>query len=256
MGDVDVLRGCAREAYAVLLDNIPAFTRRAAVPFVLLLPIQLIDYMRQESGFSDPLGIALGLGLLALACHTSFMVSWHRFVLLGPRASDTGIRFGRRELRFLVTSLAPLALAGVLLLPLGIAIYPLHAGGTVSDGVIGPAFTIIFVGLLVWSFSRFLPAFPSLAVDRALGLRHAWRMTKSHQGTIVLIVLCALSPAMLMEALLAALAGAMLDVLGVAVLVLATAIGFVGDAVGIGAASLIYARLAPAALAEPFAESG
>lgn len=184
-----------------------------------------------------------GLSLLALACHISFMVSWHRFVLLGEGVAGTGVRFGRRELRFLLISLMPPALSGLTVLPLGLLGFFAFQSSILTDQSLQPLFLIIFVGLVLWFYSRFMPAFPAVAIEQPLSLSGAWRLTRGRQFVLLGLLICAIAPATVLVAVMGALAEATPIVVSLIVVLLATLVGLLGDAVLIATVSLAYRAL-------------
>lgn len=241
--DAVALKRAAGQAYGHLFRNLGPFSRRAAVPLLFLIPVQWLDFYRDGRAANDPLGLLFGLALLAVACHVSFMVSWHRFVLLGEGVAGTGVRFGRRELRFLLVSLVPPALAGLTVLPLGLLGFLALRSGVLTDQALRPLFLVAFVGLALWSYGRFLPAFPAVAIERPLSLPAAWRLTRGRQLLLLGLLVRAIVPAMALVAVMGALADEVPIIAALVLVALGTIVSVMGDAVVIATASLAYRML-------------
>jgi len=241
--DRAALKGIARQAYRFVFANFSQFLRRAAVPALFLVPAALVDHVAAGSRVADPLGVRLGLGLMAWACHVSFAVSWHRMVLLGEPVHGMGIRLRGREVRFAALSFLPLALCGAVVVPLGLLGSIPFAHGLVPDGALKFLFLIGLVSGLVWCSARLVLIFPAAAIDRPIPWRMAWRRSRPVQREIIGAVLCAVLPGLGILAVLAAIADRMSQPWAVLAAALGVPLSLAIDAVAIGTASLIFHAL-------------
>ena len=176
--------GLANEAYGLVFGNLSTLASLAILPmaigylaWIAALTMSGGSMMEMaEAGASDPLW--WGLQILGGLVGAVFVVSWHRFVLLGQRDSATPVQFrlGRRELKFflyfVVISL-PTYLGGVLSSLAGWMMGSEAGSGLVLVLALMGAFVL---GVVVGVRCSFI--FPALSVDADGGLVAAWRATK------------------------------------------------------------------------------
>ena len=137
--------------------------------------------------------LVIGYGSLLIAI-PAFLVLWHRHTLLGEPVPKKGnIRFGAREIRFLIYSLAPVgvAVAGVLLIQyVGDTILrPRATAFTPGQGGMGliTAFAILVVVAVAYVNSRLSLFAPLAALDVPGNLLSAsWRLTEGNAWRILI----------------------------------------------------------------------
>ena len=144
--------------------------------------------------FAIPLTMTM---LVAAAFLTMFAVAWHRHCLVAgerPSVRDT-LRWGPRQTRFLFTAiglavLVMIATAAAVVVVLGVLSSP--------DAAVS-VFPAAFAAAVLSSYlyARLAVLFPAAALDRTMGVREAWAMTKGNGWRLLAIALIAMAPASL-----------------------------------------------------------
>ena len=145
-----------------------------------------------ESVFAIPLVMTI---LVAAAFLTMFAVAWHRYCLVaGERHSvrDT-LRWGPRQTRFLFTAIG----LAVLVMIATAAVVVIVVGVLSSPDAAVSVFPAAFLAVLLSSYlyARLAVLFPAAALDRTMGVRDAWAMTKGNGWRLLAITLIAMIPA-------------------------------------------------------------
>jgi hypothetical protein len=144
--------------------------------------------------FAIPLTMTM---LVAAALLSMFAVAWHRHCLVAgerPSVRDT-LRWGPRQTRFLFTAIG---LAGLVMITTVAAVVVALGVRSRLDSVI-PVFLVVFVAFVLSSYlyARLAVLFPAAALDRTMGVREAWAMTKGNGWRLLAIALIAMVPASL-----------------------------------------------------------
>lgn len=156
------------QAYSLTFGNLGLFARVAAVPFGLILAMNLALIL-----FANPPKdwMVIAQNILTIIIQVPIFTSWHRFTLL-PRSQAVptmGFTFTLREVRFFGYLLAmSLSIATPSLL--------LIAAGQQGNRLV--ALLLLVVVLLVWA--RLILVFPAAAVGDRVHLRDSWRLTQGN----------------------------------------------------------------------------
>ncbi|MXN65027.1 hypothetical protein GR183_08925 [Stappia sp. GBMRC 2046] len=121
--------------------------------------------------------------LIALVANASIAVSWHRCLLMDEMPGTTHLKIGAREWAYLGRAV----LVGVIAFAMMFAIsFIVHSFGAIADGAEANAMLVLTVltgaaavFLIVPAVLRLSLILPAGAVDRPLGMRDAWRMSRS-----------------------------------------------------------------------------
>lgn len=267
------VRGTARAAYAALWAGRDDALRLAAVPAVAFLALNLFISWQVMPAAPDPAAApeaalpfavdpwVVALSVLGLIPATLFSCNWQRALLLGGAAAPgLGLRWGRRETRFLgatiligiammVTALA-VGLTVLLVFRVIGMVLGVVQGAPADPAAPQSALLTIAAGLPVvvaeiYVALRLVLALPATALDGSDGLRRAWRLTRGNVPRIFAALLLVVLPfylgAALVELLLAT-TGLFLVAPFTGTLV-AVLIGLVLSAAGAAALAAIYRRL-------------
>lgn len=143
------------------------------VPFVVCA---FLDFVAQldiyVSGLKLPAAIALSI--ISVMVQTIFAVTTHRIVLLGPGSvPEWGLKkWTVRETIFTVHVIG-LWLIGQIIL---------FVGFRSIESV------ILVLALMFWALARLSLVFPGIATDKGVSFKLSWRLTKSHQLLMFLVV--------------------------------------------------------------------
>ncbi|MDP6804563.1 MAG: hypothetical protein QF902_04430 [Rhodospirillales bacterium] len=132
--------------------------------------------------------------LVAAAFLTMFAVAWHRHCLVAgerPSVRNT-LRWGARQTRFLLTAIG-LAVLVMISTTAVVVVWVVLSPSGASVSVL-PAALMALV-LSSYLYARFSVLFPATALDRTMGVRDAWAMTKGNGWRLLAIVLMAMIPA-------------------------------------------------------------
>lgn len=159
------------QAYSLTFGNLGLFARVAAVPFGLILAMNLALIL-----FANPPKdwMVIAQNILTIIIEVPLLTSWHRFALL-PRSQalpTMGFVFTPREVRFF----------GYLLLISATFMLPLMAVGAagprLSPGVAFAFFLVMVVLLLLWA--RLGLVFPAAAVGDRVRLVDSWQLSRGN----------------------------------------------------------------------------
>lgn len=160
------------EAYTLTFTNLGLFARVAAVPFLLILAMNLAVLIFAPAKPSGWIGIAQNI--LTIIIEVPLLTSWHRFSLLarGQALPTMGFLFSFREIRFF----------GYLLLMSMSFMVPLIVVGAAGQKA-GPAIAFLFFLLAIavlWMWGRLGLVFPAAAVGDQVRLADSWRLTQGN----------------------------------------------------------------------------
>lgn len=159
------------QAYGLTFGNLGLFARVAAIPFLLIVAMNLaVAFFAQPK---PPGWVPVAEQVLSFIIQVPLLTSWHRFVLLPrERALPTmGFNFTVREIRF----------SGYLLMmtmSLSIPLLFVSAAGKNVGAAALLFLVLVIVLMLVWS--RLCLVFPASAVGDPVRLADSWRITKGN----------------------------------------------------------------------------
>ena len=140
-----------------------------AVPFIFLVALDAISFLDLDT--------ATGylINFISLFVNVIFAIIVHRVVLLGPDSiSQWGfVSWSKRETFFLIH-----------LIGIGLALLPSILLAYIP--VLGPLLALIF---MCWVLGRLSLVFPGIAIDKGVGFKISWELTKNHQMLMFLIVI-------------------------------------------------------------------
>jgi len=157
-----------QQAFALLWRYRDEWLRLALAPVVLSFLLAVFVFLTRNQG------VGLIASFVNMAPLALFAVSWHRLVLLGPRAIAPGLAlvWSARETRFFVRAL--LFTVGLSL----VAAAPAFLFARMMQGSPSGALLLVAVALgLLLVAMRVGLAFPATALDRAYGFAQSWRDT-------------------------------------------------------------------------------
>jgi hypothetical protein len=182
------------------------FFKPLALP-ALLLVVMTIGVNMAFLGASRPAGWVLfaGFGLV----FTLFAVTCHRIVLLGPESTSvvTAARWSMRETRFALWLVALYAVYFVVMMvsltifanliflvfddvPLSRFSYVISPGAPTQrvDSASFPWLNYLGASPAMYCFARLSLLLPATAIDRKIGFRSAWQLSRHNGWRLVLIV--------------------------------------------------------------------
>lgn len=257
-------REIAGAAYRVLWHGRDELLRVAAVPFGLILMLKVLAswVLPDPSPGIGPADFwSALLVLLSIPLGVLMAVNWLRALVLGGRTvPGLGLRWGRRETRFLLRWLA-ICLAGfavllVFVVPFVLALLVLHQIGGVPEVVVQLA--PLLIGTVTMPIYAVITLRLSLALVTAAteapgSLRDSWMATRGLGGRLLLAGIAVVGPFYL----LAYLAPPLLHVSRVEAavplssLLLQVLLAMLTYAAGLALVSVIYRRLLPQPQALP-----
>jgi hypothetical protein len=262
-GDPLPVAALVRQSYALLGRHRDDLLRLGVVPVLIAFVIDAIALGTltgapvQETGTPTEAGSetaaavapdpALFLFLLGVVPMTLFAVGWLRVLLLGPAAAPgLGLRWGRRETRFLLLGIWISLLAGLaVIFPLGALFAFLGSSAALLPFALGAA----MLGYL-YILLRLSLALTAVAIDESGGFSESWAATQGVSGRFLLIVVLTALPfqlaALLLPVLLAAVG--LYDAAPFASLLAGVALGYLVSAAALAAIALAYRRLRGARL--------
>ena len=174
-----------------------SFARVLAVPSILLVVVSVGAQLVSEERYADGryLFAMLGLLLVAALVATWFTVHCHRLVLLGPERALSGEsrhRWTGRETRFFLKA-ATIWFMVILFAGLfyGPSLHWLESTNMATRAIW--RYVCFIPGYLL--LARLALALPATAVDREVGLKWAWRLSKGN--TLRLFVVVGVFPSLL-----------------------------------------------------------
>lgn len=251
-------REIAGAAYRVLWHGRDELLRVAAVPFGLILMLKVLAswVLPDPSPGIGPADLwSALLVLLSIPLGVLMAVNWLRALVLGGRTvPGLGLRWGRRETRFLLRWLA-ICLAGfavllVFVVPFMLALLVLHQVGGVPEVVVQLA--PLLIGTVIMPIYAVITLRLSLALVTAAteapgSLRDSWMATRGLGGRLLLAGIAVVGPFYL----LAYLAPPLLYVLRVEAavplssLLLQVLLAMLTYAAGLALVSVVCRRLLP-----------
>lgn len=250
MAKLDVV-GTVTEAYKGAWSHFGDMVKLVWAPVVVYIAANVLHSMSVQSLTEeiDPSDIeavfqaswgwqAVAVTLLGLFLWPIIAVAWHRFILLGETSSSAlYFKFGRREARFLLTSifLSLLVVPGVLVVIVG-------AGTALSLFAIPLGFVLMVAGLAyALRLSLLLPA---VATDSAADARAILDATQDNVlrifGAHTLNVLALLTVAIVVSILIGVVAFVMGPVAGV---IGGAVLGVFGQIISVAILSIMYRDL-------------
>lgn len=247
----------ARSAYGVLWRGRGELLRVAAVPAALILLIDAAPdlWLSLDSSASLQAADILSSLLVLLSAPLAMVmaVNWLRVLVLGGSAvPGLGVRWGRRESRFLlrwiVIAVIGFAATAVFALPILFAMLAIDQAFAVPELVMQlvplPVFVLV---MLVYGYLilRYSPALVTAAIEAPGGLGDGWKATRRLGGLLLLAAIPVVGPFYL----LVFLAPALLNVSGIEAAaplssqLLQTTLGMLTYAAGLALVSVIYRRL-------------
>ena len=187
-------------SFLPLVAEIAGLVTRPPVPFVPPIPdptgppVQFSVRMDTDSWI-------LVVYLIVAISWVVFLVSWHRFVLLGHRDTRSPVQFrlGRREVRFILYGLLFVITGMILWLIFGMVLF-----FTLGPTGFPPSFFEMFINLILLFLlnfalvflvlAPFLLLFPAVAVDSDTGLRTAWKQGRGLRWRLFWVVSVASIP--------------------------------------------------------------
>lgn len=257
-------RDLVREAFGALWQGRNELLRVAAVPVGITLILDAVLLFGRARGELEQAGQPepwfFVLLLLSIPPSILLAVNWLRVLVLGPASvSGLGLRWGRREMRFLarllLIGLAGLAATIVLTLPIGVFFALLGQMSAAFQQLanwmpLASALLALFVyAYITMGFSLALVA---AAIDGPGGMAGSWRATRGQRGRLVLAVLATVGPFYLLMFLLPLLFG-ILGVTRVAPLsslLVQALLATITSGAGMALISVVYRRLAGASVVQ------
>lgn len=159
----------AAGAFYYVAKNRVVLAKALAIPFIFLVALDAISFLDLDT--------ATGylIDFISLFINVIFAITVHRVVLLGPDSiSQWGfVNWSKRETFFLIH-----------LIGIGLALLPSIAFAYIP--VLGPLLALIF---MCWILGRLSLVFPGIAIDKGVGFKLSWELTKKHQMLMFLIVI-------------------------------------------------------------------
>jgi hypothetical protein len=182
------------QAYGMVLSQLPAVFKAAALPFVLSIVLGLATLMAPGSGLWNVV-----LTILGFVPYTLFGVAWHRLSLLGPAAAPPPLvpAWTRRHWRFLGYAVIVILTIYTVSLPfllLGMGMAPPGPGGAPMAGLPMAAVALAAMVGLVYVMMRLSFVFPAVAVGESYGLGLSWAHTRGQGFRLIGAVLLTLFP--------------------------------------------------------------
>ena len=205
-----------KAVYEFVLAHQQQFWRLAALPMVIYASVFILIYALTDERSLFPREPSISgyflLQHIILLIAIPFVVTWHRFVLVGPQAveRERGLRWGARELRFLGWSVVLTLIIGIAggfaaALVIGIILMFFLASfgdpaamdpGMLSEDVI----RLLFYANLVLSFVIVAPLFrymlflPSISIDRGASWSEAGGWGRGNSLRLVGVFICCTMP--------------------------------------------------------------
>ena len=166
----------AKRAYATVLADLGGFVDQNA--FWLLgffVVVECVDLYL--AGAASLLARSLTASLFAAAV----AVGWHRHVLVGEARSPlSALRFGPREARFWLLSVAFSAVGGVVAFGFGLAAVIVRTAFPSAGFLLVIAAAVGALGVGAFLAARLSLAFPLIAIDERKPLQRAWAASRMH----------------------------------------------------------------------------
>jgi hypothetical protein len=177
--------GTVRWAIGFVFHNFGSLLKISVTPFVLSVILTNLQNMIPLFGLADLQGWGDPLfSILILAALAPQATAWHRFALLpDQRLRWCQFVFGRRELKFLLISLAGYLLTILVGLATAALIAPMPQ--------IWMAIQILAALLVMWIMARCAMFLPAASIGSDLGFADYLRMTKGIAGRIIGVYLVA-----------------------------------------------------------------
>lgn len=171
--------------FKALYYNFDVFLRLCWAWFLILIALTtaVMAFIGSEGDPELTSAAQIVVILIALVANASIAVSWHRCLLMDEMPGVTHLKIGAREWAYLGRSV----LVGVIAITMTFAIsFIVHAFGAIADGATANAMWLLtlltgamFIFLIVPAVLRLSLILPAGAVDRPLGIRDAWRMSRN-----------------------------------------------------------------------------
>jgi hypothetical protein len=231
-----------RQSYALLGRHRDDLLRLGVVPVLIAFVIDASALGAMTDALSGAPDPALFLFLLGVVPMTLFAVNWLRTLLLGPAAAPgLGLRWGRRETRFLLLGVWISLLAGLaVIFPLGALFAFLGSSAALLPFALGAA----LLGYL-YILLRLSLALTAVAIDETGGFSDSWAATQGVSGRFLLIVVLTALPFQLAALLLPVLlvAVGLHDAAPFASLLAGVVLRYLVSAAALAAIALAYRRL-------------
>lgn len=230
-----------REAYGGAWTHLGEMLRLIWLPGLLYLSLSYI-----------PARLFLALGMMAsivvvfaasLILWSIIAVAWHRYILMGDLPPGRfHLKFGRRESRFLMVSIAVglLVIPGFLLMLFTMAVHLKQA--TVFSASVFILLSLLLLAVGLFFAARLSPLLPASAVDDPVNARFVLRATQGNSWRIAAAFACVLVPAFVSQSFAGALIGKLPD-LKLAVTLIATLINIFFAIVDVAILSVVYREL-------------
>ncbi len=156
-------------AFYYVYENRAALARALAWPFLAFVLIDAAYYLEVEGG------MAFFIAVASIGIQTVFAITTHRVVLLGPGSvSKWGLTsWTKRETFFLLHIIA-----------LAFLVLPVFLLGLIP--VLGSVAALV---VACWLTGRLSLVFPGIAIDKGVSFKLSWKLTRSHQGLMFLVVI-------------------------------------------------------------------
>ncbi len=173
------------QAYGLTFGNLGLFARVAAIPFLLIVAMNLaVAFFAQPK---PPGWVPIAEQVLSFIIQVPLLTSWHRFVLLPrERALPTmGFNFTVREIRFsgyllMMTMSLSIPLLFVSAAGQNVGAAAQNVGAATQNVGAAVLFFLVLVIVLILVWSRLCLVFPASAVGDPVRLADSWRITKGN----------------------------------------------------------------------------
>lgn len=230
-----------RAAYGVVIENTRLAVELAWLPFAILVIAEVLALALGGGGLFGRAFAALVRAAGFLVFGTTFLVRWHRFMLLGENlgAGLVPLGWGSFVLAGIKVGLAVFVSAVILTL---VAALPPHflTGLIAMIGYIALAFAAARVSLV----------FPAAAIEQPISLREAWDLINGNYWRLFACVFLCVLPFGIVHAILGGIGLGLPWVVWFVFEVIGLAVTFAAMAVLASLLSDIYRGLAPVAPAQ------